>query len=104
MALIQIVSEEGDCFNVNKYFLQLYNTFFYNLIEDHINDDINIIFTKESNAFIELLVNNVINKHINCKDANNHDNENIHLPQNDSKSEALKLNKKMIRNPRNIKH
>ena len=45
MAVKQIVSEDGHCLNVNKYFLQLYNTFFYNLIEDQINDDITVTLT-----------------------------------------------------------
>ena len=66
MAFIQLVSEEGISFNVNKYFLQLYDEFFYNLVEDHLNNDIVIHFQDETNVGIEKLVNSVNWKHLSC--------------------------------------
>jgi len=66
MAFIQLVSEEGHTYSVNKYFLQLYDNFFYNLLEDHLNNDIVIHLQGESNESMEKFVNSVNWRHITC--------------------------------------
>ena len=83
MAFIKLISVDGEHCLVNRYFLQLYNDFFQNLMDDHPNDDVILIFAEESYSFIESFVNNVNNKHKNCSTFSNLDCE---------KSESLFLN------------
>ena len=66
MTFIQLISKDGLPFTVNKYFLQLYDEFFYNLIEGHLNNDIVIYFPDESNETLERLINSINWKHLSC--------------------------------------
>ena len=72
MAFIQLVSQGGIPFNVNKYFLQLYDEFFYNLMEEHSNNNIVIYFPDETNEGVEKLVNSVNWKHLSCSGHKHH--------------------------------
>jgi len=77
MATLKLVSKEGLNFFVNRFFLQLYDEFYYNLMVDHPNDDIALYFIEESKASIEMLVNDINYKHINCQKFINLGNSNL---------------------------
>ena len=77
MATLMLVSKEGLNFFVNRFFLQLYDEFYYNLMVDHPNDDIALYFIEESKASIEMLVNDINYKHINCQKFINLGNSNL---------------------------
>jgi len=79
MAFIQIISEVGVKFVVNRYFLQLYDEMFYKLMIDHPNNDIILIFVEESQTSIETFLKNVNSKHINCSNFKNQSDENSDL-------------------------
>ena len=85
MTFIQLVSDDGAQRLVNRYFLQLYNEYFHNLMVDHQNDNIVLFFTGESTAYIESFINDVNLKHINCsnlKNPNCEDSELILINEN----------------------
>jgi len=84
----------------------LYDEFYYNLMEDHLNNDIVIYFPEESNELMEKLVNSVNWKHLCC---NEHkpvpsikikSNKNPKLEEdvgdNNSKTETFESNLKLI--------
>merc|ERR1712243_349171 len=95
MAFIKLVSKEGLPFLINKYFLQLYDEFYHSLIVDHLNDDITIIFTRETKASIEVLVNNVNNKHLNCENSFKKECTNLDKTNNEYAYEASLSNQKI---------
>ena len=90
MAFIQIVSKDCDKFLVNRYFLQIYDDMFFNLMIDHQNDDITLIFTEESKTSVEAFLKNVNSKHMNCSNLKyKSDEKSLLLSNKQSKSKII---------------
>ena len=82
---VTLVSDDRQTLTVNKYFLLLYDNFFHQLITDHSNDEIQIVFTQMNFSEMKIFAEDVETKHFTCSI----DKES----KKDSSSEELKIEK-----------
>ena len=64
--LIDLVSVEGGTLKINRFFLQLHNTFFHSLLLEHQHEDLVIIFSDTEISELKALKKSVLEKHILC--------------------------------------
>ena len=67
---IVIRSEDGGTLYLNRYFLQLYNKLYFNLLSDHETEDISITFTATALSDLINFKEVVEKQHLNCDSKN----------------------------------
>ena len=63
---VTLVSDDRQTLTVNKYFLLLYDNFFHQLITDHSNDEIQIVFAEMNFSEMKIFAEDVETKHFTC--------------------------------------
>lgn len=66
MSTLKLIASDGNTFLVNRYFLQLYTSFYWSLLDDKDEQDIVIIYDDLSSDELTLFVHDVKQKHLCC--------------------------------------
>lgn len=67
MNTLILIASDGKTFSVNRYFLQLYNSFYWCLLEDQDDPNIVIIYEGLSSEDLAVFVQDVMQRHLYCK-------------------------------------